>query len=307
MKLQILYDLQQEVNRLFVAGSKFASGDPRLQKYVPLLKKMGEKVPVFTKLAEQTEDLLQSDTQNAAEKLANLSILLYSVLYTQGEQIDSQADELPQIPSVELAGVKTEYTYRVLKPIIDALTTAKPGRMELLHNAYERKVFTDSRTFPYLNFALADKSVDVANYVETPVIQSVGKSILPFILNSFKIDDKAEQVRRLRILHRLKYEGMNDLINEILAKSAPSLEATAIEILSENPASEALIFTMTDSRNKIVREAAYFALAKFGTPESLQKLQQISDSQKDKANHQTLEKILKSVKKPFNLKNIFRL
>ena len=47
-----LYDLQQELNRLFIAGSKFAKNDPRLQKHVPILKKLGEKAPVFNKLAQ---------------------------------------------------------------------------------------------------------------------------------------------------------------------------------------------------------------------------------------------------------------
>ena len=40
-----LYDLQQELNRLFIAGSKFAKNDPRLQKHIPILKKLGEKLP----------------------------------------------------------------------------------------------------------------------------------------------------------------------------------------------------------------------------------------------------------------------
>ena len=50
-----LYDLQQELNRLFIAGSKFAKNDPRLQKHIPILKKLGEKAPVFNKLAQEVE------------------------------------------------------------------------------------------------------------------------------------------------------------------------------------------------------------------------------------------------------------
>lgn len=46
MKMQMLYDMQQEINRLFIAGSKFASGDPRLSRFVPVCERMGEKAPV---------------------------------------------------------------------------------------------------------------------------------------------------------------------------------------------------------------------------------------------------------------------
>ena len=78
-----LYDLQQELNRLFIAGSKFAKNDPRLQKHVPILKKLGEKAPVFNKLAQEVEALLQLESTQAAAKLLGVSTLLYSVLYNK--------------------------------------------------------------------------------------------------------------------------------------------------------------------------------------------------------------------------------
>ena len=106
-----LYDLQQELNRLFIAGSKFAKNDPRLQKHVPILKKLGEKAPVFNKLAQEVEALLQVESTQAAEKLLGVSTLLYSVLYTQGVTLEEDATKESQIPTIQLANVNTTYSY----------------------------------------------------------------------------------------------------------------------------------------------------------------------------------------------------
>ena len=78
MKLQPLYDLQQEITRLFVAGSKFAIGDPRLLKHVAVLNKLGEKAPVFKKLATDLEDLTKTDAQQSSEKLLSIFYIIYA-------------------------------------------------------------------------------------------------------------------------------------------------------------------------------------------------------------------------------------
>lgn len=85
MRIQALYDLQQEIDRLYIAGSKFAKDDPRLAKQLPVLNKLGEKAPVFKKLAQNVEELIQSNALKSSEKLLDTGGLLYSVLYTQGE------------------------------------------------------------------------------------------------------------------------------------------------------------------------------------------------------------------------------
>jgi len=79
-----LYDLQQELNRLFIAGSKFAKNDPRLQKHVPILKKLGEKAPVFNKLAQEVEVLLQVESTQACRKTIEcFYFTLFSALYSR--------------------------------------------------------------------------------------------------------------------------------------------------------------------------------------------------------------------------------
>ena len=292
-----LYELQQELNRLFIAGSKFAKNDPRLQKHIPILKKLGEKAPVFNKLAQDVEELLQLDAQQSAEKLLSLSTLLYSVLYTQGTTTEEGAAVANQVPNVALADVNTQYSYLQLKPVLQALTQSNSGRLETVKDAYGRGIFKDSRTFGYLSFALADKYSELADYIMEVVIPASGKAMLPFLVADFKLEDKVENVRRLRLLYKLGYAEVDGLIDKIFAESLPNLQAEAIAILSDkkDEKTEDFIITLTGDKNKTVRGAAYKALAKIGTQRSVDKLYELYSNNKQKGNGELLAEAIASV------------
>ena len=292
-----LYELQQELNRLFIAGSKFAKNDPRLQKHIPILKKLGEKAPVFNKLAQDVEELLQLDAQQSAEKLLSLSTLLYSVLYTQGVTTEEGAAVVNQVPNVALADVNTQYSYLQLKPVLQALTESKSGRLETVKDAYERGIFKDSRTFGYLSFALADKYSELADYIMEVVIPASGKAMLPFLATDFKLEDKVENVRRLRLLYKLGYAEVDGLIDKIFAESLPNLQAEAIAILSDkkDEKTEDFIISLTSDKNKTIRGAAYKALAKIGTQRCIDKLYELYSNNKQKGNGELLAEAIASV------------
>ncbi len=275
MKLQPLYDLQQEINRLFIAGSKFAKADPRLSKQIPVFTKLGEKAPVFKKIATDLEDLVQADTQQSAEKLMSISTLLYSVLYTQGEAIEENVTEENLSPAYNLSAINTDNSSLQLKPVIEALTTSNQGRLEVLKDAMSRNIFNDFRTYQHLNTALADKYSELSDYIINTIIPSVGPAILPFIEKSFVYEDRTDQVRRLRAFEVLGYENLPAVIEKILAESLPNLQAEAINILCKDASNEALILKLADDKNKLVREAAYVALAGYNTKESLGKLKEV--------------------------------
>jgi len=285
-----LYDLQQELNRLFIAGSKFAKNDPRLQKYIPILKKLGEKAPVFNKLAQEVEALLQVESQQSAEKLLNVSTLLYSVLYTQGVTIQAEATKALQEPNVSIADVNTTYSYLQLKPVLQALTQSNSGRLEVLKDAFERGIFKDSRTFGYLSYALADKYTELADYVLQTIIPTCGQAMLPFLLSDFRLEDKTENVRRLRLLYQLKYAQMDSLTDKIFDESLPNLQAEAISIIAEkkDTQTEDFIMSLTGDKNKLVREASYKALAILGTQRSIDKLLALYETNKAKGNAKAL-------------------
>ncbi len=296
-----LYDLQQELNRLFIAGSKFAKNDPRLQKYIPILKKLGEKAPVFNKLAQEVEALLQAESQQSAEKLLSVSTLLYSVLYTQGVTIQAEATKALQEPNVSIADVNTTYSYLQLKPVLQALTQSNSGRLEVLKDAFERGIFKDSRTFGYLSYALADKYTELADYVLQTIIPTCGQAMLPFLLSDFRLEDKTENVRRLQLLYQLKYAEMDSLMDKIFGEDLPNLQAEAIiDILVEkkDEKTEDFIISLASDKNKVVRGAAYKALAKLGTKRSIDKLYELYSTNKQKGNAELLANAIAIVPLP---------
>ena len=295
-----LYDLQQELNRLFIAGSKFAKNDPRLQKHVPILKKLGEKAPVFNKLAQEVEALLQVESTQAAEKLLSVSTLLYSVLYTQGVTVETEATKESQIPTIQLANVNTTYSYLQLKPVLQALTQSNSGRLEILQDAFERRVFDDSRTYGYLSYALADKYSELTYYVENTIIPACGKAMLPFLIADFRLEDKNENVRRLRLLHQLGYAEIGTLVDKIFSENLPNLQAETINIIADkkDEQTEAFIISLTGDKNKAVRGAAYSALAKLGTQRSIDKLYELYNTNKQKGNAELLAEAIAKVATP---------
>ncbi|MDR2037324.1 MAG: HEAT repeat domain-containing protein [Bacteroidales bacterium] len=305
MRLQPLYDLQQDINRLFIAGSKFAKGDPRLQKHIPILAKLGEKAPVFKKLSGDIEDLIQADSRQSAEKLMSVATLLYSVLYTQGDSVEVDVEVKEQVPGIDIGNVNTVFSYLQLKPVIEALTTASSGRLEILKDALERNIFEDSRTFLYLDFALADKYSELSEYVADTIIPKVGMPMLPFLLQNFTYEDKAENVRRLRLLNRFGCTEIKAMTEKILSEPLPLLQAEVIHILSGNPENETLIISLANDKNKLVREAAYMALAKLNTETSLEKLTSIYLKNKNKTNLPAIIAALATSKLPFFFREVY--
>lgn len=306
MKLQPLYDLQQEITRLFVAGSKFAISDPRLLKHVTVLNKLGEKAPVFKKLASDLEDLTKTDAQQSSEKLLSISTLLYSILYTQGEMTEENVEEKQIEPIFNIADVITDNTYLQLKPVIEALTNSNSGRLEVLKTAYKQNVFNDFRIFQYVDLALGDKYGEMVNYLQETIIPSIGGSMIPLLLHSFAYDDRPQNVRRLRSLGQLQYKDIRKMCDHILSEKLPNMQAEVINILAQDQINEELIIKLANDKNKTVREASYRALAKLNTQKSLEKLKDIYINNKRNSDLPAIAEALSTIKMPFYFDEVFR-
>jgi hypothetical protein len=265
MKLLALYDLQQEINRLFIAGSKFAKDDPRLQKQAIVFNKLGEKSPVFKKIAEGIENLVRAKSSDSSSKLLEISTLLYAVLYTQGETVDAEQQVSELTPVLSLEDVSTNKSYLAIKPLIEILSIQKGERMKYATTAFKNGLFNDFRIYHLLDAALSDRYVEFADYIETTVIPSIGKPIIPFILNGFNYEGKADDVRRFRILCKLNYPGISEMVNKILVEASVPLQAEAVKTLSSDPQNEELLIKFAGDKQKPVRLSAYEALANLNT------------------------------------------
>jgi hypothetical protein len=296
MKLIPLYDLQHEINRLFIAGSKFAKDDPRLRKQAVVFNKLGEKSPVFKKIAESIENLLNAETLDSSTKLLDVSTLLYAVLYTQGETVDTEQQE-QQItelkPVIPLKDVYTDKSYLTLKPLIEALKLQQEGRLEVMKSAMEYGKYNDFRLYRLFDAALADRYIDFADYIETTVIPAIGSPIIPFIINNFDYKGKTDDVRRFRILYRLGYCGIPEMIDEILAGKSVPLQIEAVKALSNDPKNEETLINLAGDKHKAIRIATYEALADLNTETAKRILTELFTSGKRKSDISELGKILK--------------
>lgn len=87
MSTALLQELHQEVNRLYIAGSELAAEDFRLKRLLPQFQQLGERAPIFKRLGEGIVAVIEpdhSEGSSSAQNLQELSVLLSSVLYTQG-------------------------------------------------------------------------------------------------------------------------------------------------------------------------------------------------------------------------------
>lgn len=287
MKMQILYDTQQELNRLFIAGSKFAAGDPRLLKLVPVFEKMGEKVPVFKKIAGDLQELTQADPKESSARLLALGTLLYSILYTQGEALEEPENRSEQQPVLPLEAVQTRATYSELHSAMWEIGNAKSERLEALEAAHARGIFTDFRTFPFLNSLLDDRYSALAEYAETVVIPAAaGAGMVPILRSSLELDDRIGNVRRLRALIQLADPDLQSLIDAVFAASLPGMQVAAIPYLAQDEKNEDFLLKLAADKKKDVRESALLALADLGSTQGLElvvlKLKGANDEQTQK-------------------------
>ncbi|MDR0757100.1 MAG: HEAT repeat domain-containing protein [Tannerella sp.] len=297
MKFLPLYDLQKEINRLFIAGSKFAKNDPRLQKQAAIFAKLGEKSPVFKKVAEGIENLVNAESLDSSTKLLEISTLLYSILYTQGETVDTEQKETELEPVLSLKDVNTNKSYLALKPLIEILTLQKVGRMLDMEKIFENGQFNDFRIYHLFDTALADNYTGFAEYIETTVIPAIGKPMIPFVINRFSFEGKPEDVRRFRILHKLGFQGIFEMADKVLTgESSVALQVEAVKVLGVKVATsenEELLIKFTGDKLKAIRLAAYEALANLNTETAQRILVELFISGKRKQDIQELGKVLK--------------
>lgn len=271
MAVPVLFELNQELTRLFAAGSRLATGDPRLKKLVAPLKKYGEKAPVFLKLAELVENLLETDANLSAQKLIETETFLLSVLSTQGDTLPDNDDILTDITYNDEKLSETTVGYRSLSPVIEALTKTGSSRMEIVKNAFEKGAFKDPRLYKISVDALGDKYSEIADYMANTVLPSMGGVIYPFLIDGYDVKGGVIDGRRLTVMHKIKGSQMLELVDEAIEKGNAPVKTEAVKIMSEYPHYEKMLLSML-GESKSVREEVMKALVKINSRTGIDKL-----------------------------------
>jgi hypothetical protein len=263
MSIAVLAQVYDEARRLAIAGSVVAAGDFRLKKLIPPLEKAGEKAPVFTKVAQSAQAVIDSSEKTASANLLELTTLVSAILYTQGETgIDG---EMKPIETTDLGKHQTQVGARVLKPLLEALSTTGSGRLELIKDAVQRGVFCDLRLVKPALTAIDDTYGEIGDLIADDILPMYGKAILPELRSRLDVKGKGGHVRRLRLLHQLDAPSARDLVKQALEDGSKEMKVAAIECLGD--ADEDLSYLLEQTRAKAgdVRAAALRALANLKT------------------------------------------
>lgn len=260
MSIPVLSNVYEEVRRLSIAGSVVAPGDFRLKKLVAPLEQAGQKAPVFAKVAQAVSKVVASTDKTSAEALLELSTLVNAILYTQGDT--GIEGKLEPLPTNDLGRHVTQTSARMLKPLLEALTSTGSGRLEIIQNAYERGNFRDLRLIKPALSALDDTYAEIADFVAEKILPLYGSAILTELRAKFDQKGRGGHVRRLALMHHLDPAGTREFVKKALEEGSKEVRVAAIECLGESPEDLTFLLDQSKSRAKDVREAALKGLAR---------------------------------------------
>lgn len=275
MSIALLGQIYEETRRLAIAGSSVAADDFRLKKLIPPLQQAAEKSPVFAKLASGVQQVVDSDQQNAADALLELGTLINAVQYTQGET--GVKGELRAIESKFMGVAQTQTSARLLKPLLDALTTTGSGRFEIIRDAHERDLMRDMRLVAPALYALDDTYTEIADFVAENILPLYGKAIVSELDRQFNPKGKAGQVRRLLLMHQLDLEVARPHVLQALDEGTKEMRVAAISCLGDSPEDLAFLLEQAKAKTKDVRRVALRSLGRSRASEALAMLRQCID------------------------------
>ncbi len=264
MSIAALHQVFDETRRLAIAGSNLAADDFRLKKLIPVLNKSGQKAPVFAKVAQSVERLVKAAPKESAAALLDLSSLVMAILYTQGEL--GGKGRIKPIKSIGIPLTQTQTPARLLKPVIETLSSGGSGRLETVREAYQQGVFQDPRLVNHAVAGLDDRYSEMAELMEK-VVGDYGPSIVPLIEDAITIKGKSGDGRRLRILHRLVPKKARPMVLEAFENGSKEMKLAAVACLGDDPSDLELLMQQAVSKQREVREATYSRLALFDKPE----------------------------------------
>lgn len=276
MSTALLQELKDEVRRLYIAGSDLTVGDFRLKKLLPKFEQLGERAPIFKRLGEGIIAVIEPEIGtevHSAQRLQDLNQLLSSVLYTQG--ITSPEGEQLSLNNIPLS-LSSHLSYRKLSAVQVALTTKGGGRYEIIEEAFKEGLFHDLRLVHLAMGALNDSYVEIAEFAADHILPAYGSQIIPLLVENFdSAGGKAESLK-LKVIAKTGGDEVLDLIYQAAMTGSDQVRTTAIKLLAPHKAYEAELIEWSRSKKRVIREAAYDALAVNGSDSAVERLYEAS-------------------------------
>ncbi|AIQ52415.1 hypothetical protein [Paenibacillus sp. FSL R7-0331] len=283
MSTALLQELHQEVRRLYIAGSDLAAEDFRLKRLLPQFEQLGERAAVFKKLGEGVAALIRPSAAGdalPAVKLQDLTLLLESVLYTQGSTAPSGGAPV-QLQGSSF-GLETKISSRKIAGVRVALTTTGSGRYETVLEAFKDGVFQDLRLLPLAVLALNDPYAELADYAMRKILPAYGPAAAEYLIRNFNPAGGKSEVRKLHVIGDVGRPELLETVYNAAVDGSDEVRVAAIAVLGSHEEYTASLLEWTADKKKPIREAAYAALAAGGSVEGQERLYEAFFSKKDR-------------------------
>jgi hypothetical protein len=259
MVLSVLNELNDELSRLYAAGSALAAGESRLARFIPGLRTLGEKAPVFAELAERLAGLLVSDTQHSPTAIMEAGLLLHSLRYTQGiTEIEEDASNLIYAET-PLASTRIPFSRLKILSEIKERRVSEQVILAWIQELYALGQHDDPRLYRAYCKVIADKG-ELTEFLEHTIIPAIGKPMLPFVEAQLDITGGSRNVALFRILYALKGRDILPLAEQALAHGSIWVACEAIITLAEDARYKEQLLTLAQDRRNDIRKAALTAL-----------------------------------------------
>lgn len=285
MSIALLFEVQSEVRRLLIAGSELAVGDFRLKKLLPQMKKSGETAPVFARVADAIEGVVEPCEGDTSKKLLELANIVNAIVYTQGEA--GAKGEAKALGSVNLS-FQSYVPYRKLSPVISALTTKGSGRLEVIRQAYSDGGFKDLRLiYPLIN-ALEDSYQEISDLV-IDILEGYGEEIIPVLKGDLDLSGGKGHARRIELISRLSGSKEKESYLEVIEKGSILVKSSAIRALKDSPECEEMLLELSEDKKKEIREASLYALSFLGSDAAVDRIVEVFKSKEQSTAIESLK------------------
>lgn len=258
MSIALIHEVHDEVRKLLIAGSEMAIDNFKLKKILPGMKKSGESVPVFARVADAIEAAINPEMGKSQERLLELTTIVNAIVYTQGET--GIQGELNKIDCFGIS-YPTDIPFRKLKPVINALTTKGSGRLEIIRRFFDSGDYKDIRLIVPLIEGLGDSYAEISDLVGN-ILKQYGEAVIPVLKKNMDINGGKRDGRIVDIISDLCGKKEKEFYLNIIEKGSSEVKASAVKALKDLPECEDLLIELSDDKKKEVREAAFYALGK---------------------------------------------
>ena len=245
MNLEILYTLRERLKNILITGTSLLSEDFRLKKAVEEMALLAKVAPVFAQI----------------DAMARALALVNAVIETQADT--AKVEELKEIESFVVPRVERN-SYKMLEPVMTALTTRGSGRYEVLMNARKLtpEIFMDYRIFPKYIQGLGDSYSELATQINQWMKED-GKVMVAPLKRDFDPKGGAEMLSRLDVIADVAKGEENDFYLSIInAEASKNIRTRAIEALRYQKENKELLLEIAENGDKASKEAALKALSR---------------------------------------------